>query len=126
MNGTGVNDIVTSGCISAVNIGGSLAGNWSAFMQALDSGDLYVQLRSLAHPDGEIRGQLFHSPGPGRVATLTPGTAATPAAPAAPDLGSGRADASGTSDGWLLAGEMLLIATVGVLGAWAARRRTAR
>ena len=66
MNGSGVNEIVTSGCISAVNIGGSLAGNWSAFMQALDSGDLYVQVRSLAHPDGEIRGQLFHSPGQGR------------------------------------------------------------
>jgi hypothetical protein len=125
MNVSGVNEIVTSGCISAANIGGSLAGNWSAFMQALDSGDLYVQLRSLAHPDGEIRGRLFHSPGPGRVPTLTPGAAATPGAPAAPDLGSGRADARGISDVWLVAGEMLLIAAVGVLGAWAVRRRTA-
>ena len=126
MNLEGVPNILTSGCISAVNIGGSLAGDWAGFMRALDSGGLYVSVRSLAHPDGETRGQLFHSSG--QVApTSTPATAATPGAPGAPNLGSGRADANGASNDWLMTGEILLVWAVATLGGWAAlRRRVAR
>ena len=125
MNIDGVPNILTSGCISAANIGGSLAGDWAGFMQALDSGGLYVSVRSLAHPDGETRGQLFHSSG--QVApTSTPGTATmptTPSAPGAPNLGSGRAGANGASNGWLLIGEILVVAAVATLGGWTAIRR---
>jgi len=124
MDVSGVNEIMTSGCISAVNIGGSLAGDWAGFMQALDSGDLYVQVRSLTHPAGEIRGQLFHSPGPGRVATLTPAAATTPGAP---NLGTGGVAANGGQGGWFVAAGSVVIAAIGALGGWAAlRRRMAR
>ncbi|MGH2632495.1 MAG: CHRD domain-containing protein [Tepidiformaceae bacterium] len=111
----GTDSFVTSGCISAVNIGGSLAGNWAAFLQALNSGDLYVNIQSMAHPEGEIRGQIFVSPGQSE----HPGTAATPAVPGVGSGGIGPTN----SDSWLLAGGRFATIATAMMGGWAAMQR---
>jgi hypothetical protein len=41
---------------------GALAGNWDGFLQALEDGQLYVNVHTTAHPGGEIRDQVGAHP----------------------------------------------------------------
>jgi hypothetical protein len=41
---------------------GPLEGDWEGFLQALEDGDLYVNVHTLTHPGGEIRDQVEHHP----------------------------------------------------------------
>ena len=43
--------------------GGPFEGDWQGFMAALEAGNLYVNVSTSNHPDGEVRGQLVPSGG---------------------------------------------------------------
>jgi len=47
------------GSLTQGDLVGPLAGNWDGFTNALRSGQLYVNVETPAHPDGEIRGQIL-------------------------------------------------------------------
>jgi hypothetical protein len=42
---------------------GPFAGDWDGFLAALDAGDLYVNIHTLANPGGELRDQVTGHPG---------------------------------------------------------------
>jgi hypothetical protein len=44
--------------ITVDDLVGPLTGNWDGFLEALDNGDLYVNVHTTAHPGGEIRDQV--------------------------------------------------------------------
>lgn len=47
------------GKVRPSNLVGPFAGSWDGFVAALRAGDLYVNIHTSKHPDGEIRGQLY-------------------------------------------------------------------
>lgn len=49
--------------ITVDDLVGPLTGNWDGFLEALDNGDLYVNVHTTAHPGGEIRDQVHNHPG---------------------------------------------------------------
>lgn len=53
-----MNGILAEGDITADNLTGALAGNLSGFIDAIRSGNIYVNVHTTAYPGGEIRGQL--------------------------------------------------------------------
>lgn len=92
-NAAGTNAITQSGSITEANFVGPMAGKtWADFNAALVSGQLYVNVHSLANPGGEARGQI----------------PASGAAPGAPKTGNTIA----TND----SGSMLLFAVLGMGG----------
>ena len=49
--------------ITVDDLVGPLDGNWDGFLEALDNGDLYVNVHTTAHPSGEIRDQVHNHGG---------------------------------------------------------------
>lgn len=61
----GVNLINESGTITPANLVGPLAGaKWDEFVQAVQSGNAYVNVHSIKYPAGEIRAQIGTAPRP--------------------------------------------------------------
>ena len=50
--------VKVSGTLTAASLIGDVAGDWDAFVMALFSG-AYVQVHTVDHPAGEVRGQIF-------------------------------------------------------------------
>lgn len=68
--------MVSQGVIHAADLSGPMAGRTLAdFAASCDSGNVYVNVHTQAHPDGEVRGQLRKA---GGAATPKKKTAATP------------------------------------------------
>jgi hypothetical protein len=63
-NNAGVASINQSGTITQADLQGPMAGNMTAFMDALKSGTLYVNVHTIANPGGELRAQFPAPPGP--------------------------------------------------------------
>jgi len=53
---------LASGVITEANLTGPLAGNWEGFLAAIESGQIYANVHTLAHPGGEIRDQVHLHP----------------------------------------------------------------
>ncbi len=53
-----MNGILAEGDITAADLTGALAGNLAGFIEAIRSGNIYVNVHTTAYPGGEIRGQL--------------------------------------------------------------------
>lgn len=105
---TGTNSVSRSGTITQADLVGPMAGNMTAFMDALRAGTLYVNVHTTTNPGGEVRGQFPAPPGP-------------------PATGTNAVDGSGIDSGLLLAAATLagvgaLAFGLGLLG----RRRTVR
>jgi hypothetical protein len=49
--------------ITVDDLEGPLTGNWDGFLEALNNGDLYVNVHTTAHPNGEIRDQVHNHGG---------------------------------------------------------------
>jgi hypothetical protein len=49
---------LASGVITPASLVGSLAGNWQGFLDALENGQIYANVHTVAHPGGEIRDQV--------------------------------------------------------------------
>ncbi len=52
------NGVLAEGVITQANLIGSLAGNFEGLLEAIRSGNVYVNVHSTDFPSGEIRGQL--------------------------------------------------------------------
>lgn len=63
-NNAGVASINQSGTITQADLQGPMAGNMTAFMDALKAGSLYVNVHTIANPGGELRAQIPGTPGP--------------------------------------------------------------
>lgn len=75
------------GYVSKSSLVGPLAGDWDGFMAALAAGQIYVNAHTVAHPGGEVRGQLVPPGGTG--ANHPPnGTIVTPSADVEIQVGS--------------------------------------
>jgi len=55
---TSQNGTLATGYISEANLSGAFAGDFDGFVAALRQGELYVNVHTLGHPAGEIRGQI--------------------------------------------------------------------
>jgi len=53
-----MNGILAEGDITGADLVGALAGNLAGFIEALRSGNIYVNVHTTTYPGGEIRGQL--------------------------------------------------------------------
>ena len=53
-----MNGILAEGDITGPDLVGALSGNLAGFIQALRSGNIYVNVHTTAYPGGEIRGQF--------------------------------------------------------------------
>lgn len=105
---SGVSDINISGAITPSMLQGAYAGKFTQFMEDMEAGKLYVNVHSVDHPDGVIRGQVQYT------------------APHAPNTGSG-AVASGTGSPmgmWLLIGGAAAVVAIAAAGGWFASRRS--
>lgn len=69
---TSANSINTSSVSREINLSGTLAGSFPAFVAALKAGNIYVNVHTTANPGGEIRGQVVSAS-----ATATPTGTAT-------------------------------------------------
>lgn len=58
MDADGVDGIDVSGSIGADDVIGAIAGDFDALIAALNAGEAYVNVHSLANPPGEVRGQI--------------------------------------------------------------------
>lgn len=106
---SGISAITTSGCIVEANLQGSLAGDWQGFVDALYSGGLYVNVASLAHPGGAMRGQILTG-----TDRFMPTIAPTPHAPI---VGSGPAFTR-PSDIWFFGGSIAAMLGIALVGGW--------
>ena len=61
---TGTNSVNVSGTITAASLVGPMAGNPTAFMDALRAGTLYVNVHTTTNPGGEVRAQFLPPPSP--------------------------------------------------------------
>ena len=66
--------VSVSGTAGPDDLSGPLAGDWDGFVEALQSGGLYINVHTSANPGGEIRGQVSGDDGGTPTATAT-GTA---------------------------------------------------
>lgn len=53
-----LNGVMAEGDITAANVVGDLAGDLNGFIEAIRSGNIYINIHTMANPGGEIRGQL--------------------------------------------------------------------
>lgn len=53
-----MNGIMVEGDITASDVVGALAGDLDGFIEAIRSGNIYINIHTTANPGGEIRGQL--------------------------------------------------------------------
>ena len=61
--------MVSEGTVHASDLSGPMAGKTLAdFAASCDSGNVYVNVHTQAHPDGEVRGQLHKGGGGGAMA----------------------------------------------------------
>ena len=104
----GVSDINISGAITPPMLQGAYAGKFTQFIQDMEAGKFYVNVHSVDHPDGVVRGQVQY------------------AAPHAPNTGSGATmSGGGSSTGmWLLIGGAAVVVAIGATGGWFASRRS--
>lgn len=122
-NQAGVDSINESGTITVEDLSGPLQGNWDGFVAALDSGQIYVNVHSVANPGGEIRGQVPADQVTQPAATATtPATAAPATATAKPPATGSGAD-GGSSDGLRPLGLALAAGVAIAAGAGLALRR---
>ena len=71
----GVNMVEASGTITEAELLGPLEGNFAGLVEALEAGNLYVNVHSLENPAREIRGQIAVAPSAPTVGTgLAPST----------------------------------------------------
>lgn len=64
-NQAGVSSIDVGGTITAAQLTGSLANDMAGFINALNRGGLYVNVHSIEHPAGVLRGQIPAATSPG-------------------------------------------------------------
>lgn len=110
----GTNTIDVTGTVRPEDLTGPLAGNWDGFVAAVQAGNTYVNVHTIARPAGEIRAQV-------------PGSGTTPRAPGPPNTGTGTARPSVDFASWsafaaLLAAGAYITLTVGA-AAFHRRRR---
>ncbi len=65
----GVAEVDASGTITEADLLGPLEGDFAGFVEALEAGNLYVNVHSVANPPGEIRGQIAVTPSAPTVGT---------------------------------------------------------
>lgn len=70
-------DVDLAGSVSFEDLENDLEDNWPAFLDALENGELYVNLHSVDNPAGEIRGQLLPLQATTPTETVTETTTAT-------------------------------------------------
>ncbi len=124
-----VASIDASGRIAAADLLADVAGDMAAFLEALNSGNAYVNVHTAALPPGEVRGQISVeavAEGVEEEAAGDSGGADTAEVTALPSTGSGGLAATangGTAWLWaLLAAALTLTAGVAVRRVWISRR----
>ncbi|MBE0610647.1 MAG: CHRD domain-containing protein [Dehalococcoidia bacterium] len=104
----GISSIDVAGTIAEANLSGAFAGKMSEFLEAIRTGNLYVNVHSTDHPAGLIRGQVV-------------------ASPAAPSTGSGVAtDKDRVATSVALAIGLLAVAGLAGIGGHAMTKRNRR
>ena len=98
----GVDGIEVSGTLTIGDLLGPSAGDPLGFLAALQDGNAYVDVHTLAYPQGEIRGQIERAQAAEEVeapeAPEAPEALAGPAVPAVPDQGQEPAMAPGAGE----------------------------
>jgi hypothetical protein len=102
---SGVSDINISGAITPSMLSGDYAGKFNQFVQDMKAGKFYVNVHSVDHPDGIIRGQVQYT---------------APAPPNAPNTGSGAMTASNRPGTAFILGGIIAIIAIGSFGGWLA------
>ncbi len=107
----GVSDINISGAITPPMLQGAYTGKFTQFMQDLEAGKFYVNVHSVDHPDGVVRGQVAYT---------------APVPPNAPNTGSGATmtDGGSSTGMWFLLGGAAVLLAIGASGGWFATRRS--
>ena len=106
---TGTNSVSRSAVVTQADLIGPMAGNMTAFMNALQAGTLYVNVHTVNNPGGEVRGQF-------------------PAPPAPPATGTNAVETNSFNSGlFLAAGTLAGVGAVALaLGVIGRRRQTVR